>query len=178
MSRMYADRGILPRFEPRAFKRFHHQLKRSFIRCKPRRVSAFIRHTGGMDSVRLQNAFHGAINQHDMVQGLGVRFSPEWNDLKVLEIKVAAAVEATAEDVDHGDGQFGGPEPTQVTCTMTIPLSWTLADDTSSAAGIIVAFGAGALEEGNARRTTLQFTGIDPLPTPDSTVTYTFNASL
>jgi hypothetical protein len=64
-------------------------------------------------------------------------------------------------------------------CTMSIPYSWTLPRDGGADTGLILAFGAAAVNtHGEAIRSTLQVDGIENLPASGSVSKFVFNVAL
>ena len=103
---VHGDGGILAGLESRARDRFHHEFEPRFVRREPGSVAAFIRDARGVDAARLQDVFHGLVNEHDVVQRFRIALGAQRNHLEILEINVAAAVQSAAQDVDHRHRQL------------------------------------------------------------------------
>lgn len=69
-----------------------------------------------------------------------------------------------------------------LSCTLTIPYSWTLPPDPSATRGALLAFGVSAVapssDGGMVQRSTLQVDGIEPIPPNGDTSTLAFNVTL
>lgn len=71
-----------------------------------------------------------------------------------------------------------------LSCTLTIPYSWTLPPDANADTGLILAFGVSAMTHGagggagTVERSTLQVGGIENLPASGATSTYAFSVTL
>jgi len=65
------------------------------------------------------------------------------------------------------------------TCTVKIPYSWTLPHDPGADSGLILAFGAAAVNpHSEVEHSTLQLDGVENLPANGATSTFTFNVAL
>jgi hypothetical protein len=65
------------------------------------------------------------------------------------------------------------------TCKFNIPYSWTLASDPGSDSGLIIAFGAAALNtKGEVQHSTLQVDGIENLPENGASSLFVYNVAL
>jgi len=65
------------------------------------------------------------------------------------------------------------------TCTLAIPYTWTLVKDPAAGGGMVIAFAAaGVNRTGATLRSTLQVTGVEPIPASGATSKFTFAASL
>ena len=84
--------------------------------------------------------------------------------------------------VETVNGHASSSGPGSATCTLTIPYSWTLPPDSSADSGLLLIFGASALEglgeDAVVKRSTLQLDGIENLPASGATSKYTFDVTL
>ena len=106
--------GILARLESRALDGLDHPFEAGLVGLEPRRVAPFVGNAGLVHSSRFQNVFHGPVNRHHVLKRLGIAARAQRDHLKVLEVDVPAAVNAAAQDVDHGHGQLRGGRPAQI----------------------------------------------------------------
>jgi hypothetical protein len=64
-------------------------------------------------------------------------------------------------------------------CTLVMPYSWTLPQDPRGSTGLILAFGAAAVNpQSEVQRSTLQVDGIENLPASGAASKFTFNVAL
>jgi hypothetical protein len=64
-------------------------------------------------------------------------------------------------------------------CTLVMPYSWTLPQDARGSTGLILAFGAAAVNpQSEVQRSTLQVDGIENLPASGAASKFTFNVAL
>lgn len=82
----------------------------------------------------------------------------------------------------NGLAKWNGPGT--LSCTLTIPYSWTLPLDPSADTGLILAFGVSAVSGGSqntagvVERSTLQLDGIENLPANGATSSFAFGVTL
>jgi hypothetical protein len=102
---------------------------------------------------------------------------------------IGGEVDATTLTVDGGIETASAPatiEPlptpagiTYWTCTLTIPYEWTLAGGAGADEGLFLVFAAAAVTpNGTVPRSSIQFNGVNPLPSNGSEATYSFNLTL
>jgi len=74
---------------------------------------------------------------------------------------------------------FASGSGSAYSCTMRIPYSWTLPQNSGADSGLILAFGVNAVNpQGDVPRSTLQVDGIENLPASGATASYVFNVAL
>lgn len=98
------------------------------------------------------------------------------------EIDTDNSTVAGGIETANGLGRWSGPGA--LSCTLTIPYSWTLPPDPGADTGLILAFGVSAISQGTqnsagvVERSTLQLDGIENLPASGATSNFTFGVTL
>lgn len=86
-----------------------------------------------------------------------------------------ATIDGGIESVNTDASGSGGTYK----CTFRIPYSWTLASDSGADGGLIIAFGAAAVNpKGEVQHSTLQVDGIENLPATGATSSFAYTVAL